>query len=51
MLNIERRDYEAPILLELGELREMTQFGDAENSDAAAFPANANPNDAYGPTS
>lgn len=45
----ERKTYESPTVQELGELRDITHAGDAFNSDAAPFPSDSNPSDAFGP--
>ncbi|MGM1051933.1 MAG: hypothetical protein ACQEXO_06025 [Pseudomonadota bacterium] len=51
MYKIERKTYETPTVQELGGLKDMTQAGNAFNSDSAPFPSDSNPSDAFGPMS
>ncbi|WP_412929492.1 lasso RiPP family leader peptide-containing protein [Halomonas sp.] len=41
MQTIERKYYETPTLNELGDLKEITQNGNAVNSDSSPFTANS----------
>ncbi|WP_168013164.1 lasso RiPP family leader peptide-containing protein [Halomonas salinarum] len=51
MHNLDRKTYEAPVIQELGELKNITQGASSLNSDTGSFPSDSNPNDAYGPIS